>query len=60
MQCPRCQHENAVGQNFCHECGARLASVCFSCEMPDPPSERQDRSEAVVVQSPDSLGARRR
>jgi class 3 adenylate cyclase/tetratricopeptide (TPR) repeat protein len=31
MQCPQCRHENAVGQKFCGECGARLASLCPSC-----------------------------
>src|SRR5713226_9663990 len=24
MQCPRCQHENPIGQKFCGECGTRL------------------------------------
>src|SRR5467141_504575 len=24
MQCPRCQHENPIGQEFCGECGTRL------------------------------------
>jgi predicted amidophosphoribosyltransferase len=24
MQCPRCQHDNPVGQKFCGECGKPL------------------------------------
>jgi Double zinc ribbon len=31
MNCPRCNHENAAGQKFCGECGARLAASCPAC-----------------------------
>ena len=31
MQCPRCQHKNAVDAAFCDECGARLETVCSGC-----------------------------
>jgi hypothetical protein len=31
MKCPRCQQENALGQKFCGECGARLAVQCDAC-----------------------------
>jgi class 3 adenylate cyclase/tetratricopeptide (TPR) repeat protein len=40
MQCPRCRHENAAGQKFCGECGARLASVCPSCGASNPPPQK--------------------
>src|SRR5262245_66262310 len=31
MRCPRCQHENPTGSNFCLGCGARIGSSCSSC-----------------------------
>src|SRR5215471_7515375 len=31
MKCPRCQHENPPGSNFCLDCGARFGSSCSSC-----------------------------
>ena len=31
MPCPRCQHENPPGSNFCLGCGARLGLQCASC-----------------------------
>jgi class 3 adenylate cyclase/tetratricopeptide (TPR) repeat protein len=31
MTCPRCQHENPPGSNFCLGCGARLGLTCSSC-----------------------------
>jgi class 3 adenylate cyclase/tetratricopeptide (TPR) repeat protein len=31
MQCPRCQHENPFGSNFCLSCGTRLGLRCVSC-----------------------------
>ena len=40
MQCPRCQHENPIGQKFCGECGSRLASVCPSCGASNPPAQK--------------------
>jgi class 3 adenylate cyclase/tetratricopeptide (TPR) repeat protein len=40
MQCPRCRHENAAGQKFCGECGARLASACASCGTSNPPGQK--------------------
>ena len=40
MHCPRCQHDNAAGQKFCGECGARLASGCPSCGASNPPTQK--------------------
>ena len=34
--CPECGHENASGQKFCGECGARLASLCPTCGTASP------------------------
>ena len=31
MQCPRCQHENPSGSNFCLGCGVRFSMSCSSC-----------------------------
>src|SRR4030081_719604 len=31
MKCPRCQHENPPGSNFCPGCGARLGATCGAC-----------------------------
>ena len=31
VDCPRCQHENPPGSNFCLGCGARLELTCASC-----------------------------
>ena len=27
MECPRCQHENPIGQKFCGECGTSLTGT---------------------------------
>jgi class 3 adenylate cyclase/tetratricopeptide (TPR) repeat protein len=40
MQCPQCRHENAAGQKFCGDCGARLASVCLSCGASNLPAQK--------------------
>src|SRR5262249_55843019 len=40
MTCPRCQHENPPGSNFCLGCGARLGSTCSSCKTDLPPGSR--------------------
>jgi class 3 adenylate cyclase len=40
MQCPRCRHENPVGQKFCGECGARLAMSCPGCGASNPPGQK--------------------
>src|SRR5512138_3883349 len=31
MKCPRCQHENPTGSNFCLGCGAGFCISCTSC-----------------------------
>src|SRR5918996_6459319 len=31
MKCPRCEHDNASGSNFCEECAAPLTRVCAKC-----------------------------
>jgi class 3 adenylate cyclase/tetratricopeptide (TPR) repeat protein len=38
--CPECEHENASGQKFCGECGARLASRCPTCGTVSPPGQK--------------------
>ncbi len=40
MRCPRCQHENPAGSNFCLGCGARVALVCASCGTDLPAGSR--------------------
>src|SRR5262245_17137449 len=40
MRCPRCQHENPAGSNFCLGCGARFGSSCSSCGNELPPGSR--------------------
>src|SRR5215467_521128 len=40
MKCPRCQHENPTGSNFCLGCGARFGSSCSSCGNELPPGSR--------------------
>ena len=40
MRCPRCQHENPTGSNFCLGCGARFGSSCSSCGHELPPRPR--------------------
>src|SRR5215831_17374092 len=40
MKCSRCQHDNATGQKFCGECGARLAAVCSACGAPNPAGQK--------------------
>jgi len=40
MKCPRCQHENPLGQKYCGECGARLAMACTSCGASNPPGQK--------------------
>jgi hypothetical protein len=38
--CAECGHENASGQKFCGECGARLVSRCASCGSVNPPGQK--------------------
>ncbi len=38
--CSNCGAANPVGQKFCGECGARLASGCPSCGSPVPPGQK--------------------
>ena len=40
MKCPRCQHENPTGSNFCLGCGARFGISCSSCRNELPPGSR--------------------
>src|SRR5262244_3717517 len=40
MRCPRCQHENPAGSNFCLGCGARFGNSCSSCGNELPPGSR--------------------
>src|SRR5262245_35623765 len=40
MRCPRCQHENPTGSNFCLRCGARFGSSCSSCGNELPPGSQ--------------------
>jgi class 3 adenylate cyclase len=38
--CAACGHENARGQKFCGECGARLATHCAACGTVSPPGQK--------------------
>ena len=40
MRCPKCRHENAAGQKFCGECGARLTVGCAACGSVNPPGQK--------------------
>ena len=40
MKCPRCQHENPPGANFCNACGARLELSCAGCGHTNPAASR--------------------
>jgi predicted ATPase/class 3 adenylate cyclase len=40
VNCPRCQHDNPVGQKFCGECGARLALLCPACAKENPAGQK--------------------
>jgi class 3 adenylate cyclase/tetratricopeptide (TPR) repeat protein len=40
MNCPRCNHQNAAGQKFCGECGARLAASCPACGASNAPEQK--------------------
>jgi class 3 adenylate cyclase len=40
MRCPRCQHENPSGSNFCLGCGAHLGLRCASCGSDLPTGSR--------------------
>jgi class 3 adenylate cyclase/tetratricopeptide (TPR) repeat protein len=40
MKCPRCQHENPTGSNFCLGCGARFGISCSSCSNELPPGSQ--------------------
>jgi Double zinc ribbon len=31
LKCPRCQHENPLGSNFCLSCGTRFRATCTAC-----------------------------
>src|SRR5882672_1743305 len=39
MRCPRCQHENPIGQKFCGECGIRLGQGDGTARFWTPQSE---------------------
>src|SRR5215472_8418531 len=38
--CTNCGAENPVGQKFCGNCGAGLATICSSCGTSNPPGQR--------------------
>src|SRR5579862_5463540 len=38
--CENCGAENRVGQKFCGNCGAGLATVCSSCGSSNPPGQK--------------------
>src|SRR5262249_43424274 len=40
MTCPRCQHVNPPGSNFCLGCGARLSLTCSNCTTELPAGSR--------------------
>ncbi|HYB42480.1 MAG TPA: adenylate/guanylate cyclase domain-containing protein, partial [Candidatus Methylomirabilis sp.] len=59
MKCPRCQRDNPIGQNFCGDCGARLALVCPTCGETQPGHHRYcgecGASLAAATAFPDTL-----
>ena len=40
MRCSKCRHENAAGQKFCGECGARLTAGCAACGSANAPGQK--------------------
>ena len=40
MKCPKCQTENPEKKKFCHECGAKLSSLCTRCGVEILPSDK--------------------
>src|SRR6185312_8989359 len=40
MKCAKCQHENAIGAQFCAECAAALTASCANCGNVVPPAAR--------------------
>jgi class 3 adenylate cyclase/tetratricopeptide (TPR) repeat protein len=52
MTCPRCQHENPSGSNFCLGCGTRLGLQCASCGSELPPGSRFCNKCGYAVTAP--------
>jgi class 3 adenylate cyclase/tetratricopeptide (TPR) repeat protein len=40
MKCPKCQHDNPEGKNFCRECGAKLVLECPQCNAEILPGDK--------------------
>ena len=40
MKCPKCQHDNREGANFCVECGDKLERTCPVCKKLLPPKAK--------------------
>ncbi len=68
MRCPKCRYENAAGQKFCGECGARLTASCAACGSANPPGQKfcgecgaslADQLAAPKFASPDAYTPKR-
>ncbi len=40
MQCPQCQHENAIDAKFCDNCGSPFVGTCSGCGTENRPGAR--------------------
>jgi len=54
MKCPRCQHDNPPGSNFCLGCGTRLGATCDACGSDLPAGARFCNKCGRLVSGPPS------
>jgi len=59
MKCPRCQHENPPGSNFCLGCGTRLGATCRACGNDLPAGSRFCNKCGTPVSASESAGQAR-
>ncbi len=52
MKCPRCQHENPPGSNFCLGCGTHLGAACDACGNDLPAGSRFCNKCGTPVSAP--------
>ena len=54
MQCPQCQHENAIDAKFCDDCGTPFAGPCSACGTENRPGARFCKACGIslVTQTP--------
>jgi len=60
MKCSRCNHENAVNQKFCGECGARLTESASSPRFVSPQSYTPKHLADRILHSKEALEGERK